>query len=93
MQSAPLWLMKPTVPGRAMAAAKVAFSPVSGLITPRQFGPMTRILAAPRLFQELLLELGALRPDLLEAGGDDDRAADAGLAALVDDAGQRRRRA
>ena len=25
--SAPLWLMKPTLPGRAMAAAKVAFRP------------------------------------------------------------------
>ena len=43
VHSAPLWLMKPTLPGRAIALANVAFSPVSGLITPRQFGPMTRI--------------------------------------------------
>ena len=31
------------LPGRAMAPAKVAFRPVIGFITPRQFGPMTRI--------------------------------------------------
>ena len=45
MHSAPLWLMKPTEPGRAMVVAKVAFMPDSGLITPRQFGPMMRMLA------------------------------------------------
>ena len=43
MQSAPLWLMNPTDPGRAMPAAKVAFSFPFGTITPRQFGPTTRI--------------------------------------------------
>ena len=37
--------MKPTEPGRATVVAKVAFMPESGLITPRQFGPMIRILA------------------------------------------------
>ncbi len=42
VHSAPLWLMKPTEPGRAMPRAKVAFSPVGGLITPRQLGPMIR---------------------------------------------------
>ena len=46
VHSAPLWLMKPTEPGRAMVVAKVAFRPVSGLITPRQLGPITRMLAA-----------------------------------------------
>src|SRR5579871_2764400 len=46
VHSAPLWLMKPTEPGRAMVVANVAFKPVSGHITPRQFGPITRILAA-----------------------------------------------
>jgi hypothetical protein len=45
VHSAPLWLMKPTEPGRAMAVAKVAFIPESGLITPRQLGPMMRMLA------------------------------------------------
>ncbi len=43
MQRAPLWLRKPTLPGRAIAPANVAFRPVSGFVTPRQFGPMTRI--------------------------------------------------
>ncbi|MFA5914327.1 MAG: hypothetical protein WC830_12290 [Burkholderiales bacterium] len=44
VSSAPLWLMKPTVPGRAMALAKVALRCVRGRITPRQFGPIRRIL-------------------------------------------------
>ena len=46
VHSAPLWLMKPTEPGRAMVVAKVAFRPESGLITPRQLGPITRMSAA-----------------------------------------------
>ena len=37
--------MKPTDPGRAIVVAKVAFIPESGLITPRQFGPITRMFA------------------------------------------------
>jgi hypothetical protein len=44
---APLWLSSATLPGRAMAPAKVALKPDGGFITPRQFGPTTRIL--PRL--------------------------------------------
>ena len=75
VHSAPLWLMKPTMPGRAMAVAKVAFRPESGLITPRQLGPMMRMLAALRLGQQLALQLGAFGADFLEAGGDDDGAA------------------
>jgi hypothetical protein len=47
VQRAPLWLMNATLPGRAIAPAKVALSPDSGLITPRQFGPITRILPRP----------------------------------------------
>jgi hypothetical protein len=43
---APLWLTKPTVPGIEMPAANVAFSPVVGRITPRQFGPTIRIWLA-----------------------------------------------
>ena len=43
VQSAPLWLRKPTLPGRAMVVANVAFRPVNGHMTPRQFGPMTRM--------------------------------------------------
>ena len=43
VHSAPLWLMNATLPGRAMSAANVAFSPFKGFITPRQFGPMMRI--------------------------------------------------
>ena len=42
VRSAPLWLTNATWPTGAMAAAKVAFSPVTGLMTPRQLGPMTR---------------------------------------------------
>ena len=46
VQRAPLWLMKPTEPGRAMVVANVALRPESGLITPRQLGPTTRTLLA-----------------------------------------------
>jgi hypothetical protein len=41
--SAPLWLRNPTLPGRAIAPAKVALRPVVGFMTPRQLGPMIRI--------------------------------------------------
>ena len=44
VHNAPLWLMNPTLPGSAMLAAKVALRPTCGRITPRQFGPMIRIL-------------------------------------------------
>ena len=50
---APLWLMKATLPGRAMVCAKVAFSPRTGFITPRQLGPIRRIL--PRMICEIWL--------------------------------------
>ena len=43
VHNAPLWLRNPMEPGRAMAAAKVAFSPASGAIRPKQFGPMMRM--------------------------------------------------
>src|SRR5687768_12388332 len=43
VSSAPDWLRKATLPGLAMPAAKVAFRPLIGFITPRQFGPMMRI--------------------------------------------------
>ena len=59
-------------PGAAMPAAKVAFRPPIGFITPRQLGPTTRIPSrAPRPGPPL--ELRALRADLLEPGRDDDR--------------------
>ena len=92
VHSAPLWLMKPTEPGRAMVVAKVAFRPESGLITPRQLGPTTRMLAGLRLVQQLALQRRALRPDFLEAGRNHDRAAHAVLAAFPDDSGNRGRR-
>jgi hypothetical protein len=40
---APLWLKNATLPGRAIKLAKVAFSPNTGFITPKQLGPITRI--------------------------------------------------
>ena len=35
--------MKATLPGSAIPLLNVAFRPISGFITPRQFGPMSRI--------------------------------------------------
>src|SRR5579862_1362286 len=43
VHKAPLWLRNPIEPGRAMAAANVAFNPVDGVIRPRQFGPIIRM--------------------------------------------------
>ncbi len=43
VQRAPLWLMNPTDPGRAIVLANVAFRPLCGTITPRQFGPTIRM--------------------------------------------------
>jgi len=43
VRSAPDWDTKPTRPGLAIPAANVAFIPSTGFITPRQFGPTTRI--------------------------------------------------
>ena len=83
---APLWLMKPTLPGRAMPAAKVALRPVSGLITPRQLGPMMRMLPR-RASIRLAFQFQSGRADLLEAGRNDDGALDAFLGAFADDAG------
>ena len=81
MQSAPLWLMKPTLPRARGGFAKVAFKPMCGIITPRQFGPMMRI--GPRASADLLFQLAPAVADLLEAGGDDDRAFHAGRDALA----------
>jgi hypothetical protein len=39
VQSAPLWLINPTLPERAMALEKVALSPEWGFIKPKQFMP------------------------------------------------------
>ena len=58
------------IPGRA-TVAKVALKPVIGFITPRQLGPIRRIL--PRMVSLILaLVLLALLSHLFEAGGDDD---------------------
>ena len=57
-----------------------------GIITPRQFGPTMRMPAVARFGENLPFQLHARRADFLEAGGNDDRAADAGLDAILDDA-------
>ena len=83
VHSAPLWLMKATLPGRATLRAKVAFSPRIGFITPRQFGPMSRIL--PRMIsRDLPLQFLAVLAKLFEAGRDDDRRRNAHLHRLRD---------
>jgi hypothetical protein len=92
VQSAPLWLMKPTLPGRAMAPAKVAFSPRRGFIRPRQFGPNQPHVAASRLCKDLPLQLGAGRTSLFGSRRDDDGPLDAHVGALTDDARDHRRR-
>src|SRR5450755_3379663 len=51
VQMAPLWLKRATRPGGAIAAAKLALRLLGGWMTPRQLGPMMRILPrAARIF-------------------------------------------
>ena len=54
--------------------AKVAFMPESGLITPRQFGPMMRMLAFWASTSSCRSSSAPSGPDLLEAGRDYDGA-------------------
>ena len=91
MSSAPLWLTKPTLPGAAIPAANVAFSPSTGFMTPRQFGPTMRMPRRARLGEHLALQLRAVGADLAEAGRDDDRARERPCAAhSATSAGRRR---
>ena len=41
--SPPDCMTRPTEPGRALAAANVASSPIDGTATPKQYGPISRI--------------------------------------------------
>ena len=91
VQSAPLWLMKPMLPGSASGLANVAFKPMCGSITPTQFGPMIRI--RPRCARISFSSSSAGWSAFLESGGDDDRALHAGGRAFANDARDRCRRA
>ena len=87
VQRAPLWLMKPTLPGRAMAAAKVAFKFAAGHHDAEAVRPDDAHAGLGGFRQHLAFEFHAGRADFLEAGGDDDGALDARRAAILDDAG------
>ena len=82
--SAPLWLTKPTVPGRGDAGRERRVEPVGGFMTPRQLGPTTRIPFARAVARTWRSSSAPAGPDLLEAGRDDDDALDAGRGALLD---------
>ena len=88
---APDWLMKATLPRRAMPAAKVALTPLMGFITPRQFGPDEAHVAAPGMGQHLALEFHSRRAGFLEAGRDDHRAGNPEVGRFADDARDNRR--
>ena len=66
MPNAPLWLMNATFPDSPIFFAKVAFIPVEGIITPRQFGQIRRI----RPFRARIARSSSLSgtPGLSEAG-------------------------
>ena len=59
MQSAPLWLKKPTFPGRAIWVANVALRPESGPHDSEAVGPDQAHAAAPGLLEDPALEQGA----------------------------------
>jgi hypothetical protein len=67
---APLWLIKPTFPRFAISAANVAFNPLSGLMTPRQFGPMMRILAGRACSRMWASSWAPSAPISFETGGE-----------------------
>ena len=71
VHSAPLWLMKATLPGRATVCAKVAFSPRIGIHHAQAVRADEPHLAANGL-RDLPLQLLAVLAEFLEAGGDDD---------------------
>ena len=78
MSSAPDWLTKPTRPGFAMPGRERRVHAGSiGFMTPRQFGPTTRIPYRRAASSTCALERRALGADLLEPGADDDHALDA----------------
>ena len=91
VQSAPDWLMKATLPRRAMPAAKVALTPLMGFITPRQFGPTRRMLPRRAWASNCRSSFSARRPGFLEAGGNDDGAGNAEVGRFADDARDDRR--
>jgi hypothetical protein len=83
VQSAPLWLIKATLPARGILVdAKVAFSPVAGFITPRQFGPIKAQAAATNPFQNFAFQLAAVFSVLLKSGRDNDSTSHSGFDAF-----------
>ena len=87
MHNAPLWLMKPTEPGRAMVVAKVALKPGKRAHNAQAIRADDADVGGLCFFEELALQFRALRADFLEAGGDDDGAAHPVFAAFPNDAG------
>ena len=92
VQSAPLWLMKPTLPGRAIPLAKVALRPVMRAHDAQAVRADHAHVPATCLFQDLPLQLGACRASLLEACGNHDGPAHPALGALPDHIRHGRRR-
>jgi hypothetical protein len=84
VHSAPLWLMKATLPGRATLRAKVAFSPRIGIHHAQAVGADEPHLAADDL-RDLPLQLLAMLAKLLEAGRNDNRRRNADLHRLGND--------
>ena len=73
MQSAPLWLRKPTLPGLRHGGGEGGVQAGQRAHHAQAVRADDPHPAAPRLLQDLPLQLRALGPDLLEAGRDDDR--------------------
>ena len=86
MHSAPLWLMKPTLPRRAMVVAKVAFKPLIGTHYTQAVRSDDSHIAAAGMLQNLAFQLCTFSPHLFEAGGDNDGAFYAKVNRVLDDA-------
>ena len=85
VHSAPLWLMKPTLPGRAMPRREGGVQAGERAHHAQAVGADDAHVALARFLEQLPLQLRALRPDFLEAGRDHDRRLDARRRALPDD--------
>ena len=87
MPRAPDCAKSPNRPCGGRVGARDALSRTAGslLISPKEFGPTTRIPDPARAPQQLGLEARSVASLLGEAGGHDEQRLDPGLGALVDD--------
>ena len=87
MHSAPLWLMKATLPGARHCWSERGIEAADRIHDAQAIGPDQAHAAVAQLLQNLALEFLAVFAVLFESGGDDDGTAHSRGDALADHAG------